>query len=242
MKSLQQILFFFLVVYQTTFSQWFQQTSGTSHWLWGVSFTDANNGTAVGEVGTILRTTDGGDNWVSQTSGTTNHLSGVSFTDVNNRTAVGGNGTILRTTDGGDNWVSQSSGTTNHLSGVSFTDANNGTVIGQYGTILRTTNGGASFVEEDQIGDIPIAFSLSDNFPDPFNPSTKIRYSIPQTSIVVIKVFDILGNEIETLINEQKSIGTYELTWTAVNLPSGIYFYQLIAGSYIETKKMVLMK
>ena len=201
MKSLQQILFFFLVVYQTTFSQWF-----------------------------------------SQTSGTTNHLSGVSFTDVNNRTAVGGNGTILRTTDGGDNWVSQSSGTTNHLSGVSFTDANNGTVIGQYGTILRTTNGGASFVEEDQIGDIPIAFSLSDNFPDPFNPSTKIRYSIPQTSIVVIKVFDILGNEIETLINEQKSIGTYELTWTAVNLPSGIYFYQLIAGSYIETKKMVLMK
>ncbi len=58
----------------------------------------------------------------------------------------------------------------------------------------------------------------------------------------MIKVFDVLGNEIETLVNEEKSVGTYELTWNAANLPSGIYFYQLRAGSFVETKKMVLMK
>ena len=82
--------------------------------------------------------------------------------------------------------------------------------------------------------------------------STKIKYSVPQSLNVVIKVFDILGNEIETLVNEEKAVGTYEITWYATNLPSGVsakdgyasgvYFYQLNAGGFIETKKMLLMK
>ena len=71
---------------------------------------------------------------------------------------------------------------------------------------------------------------------------TKINYSVPQTSNVVITVFDILGNEIETLINEEKPTGNYEITWYAETLPSGIYFYQMKANNYVETKKMVLMK
>jgi len=89
---------------------------------------------------------------------------------------------------------------------------------------------------------LPLRFELKQNFPNPFNPSTKIKYSIPQVSNVVIKVFDILGNEIETLVNEEKQTGTYEVTWYVGNLPSGIYFYRLQAGNYVETKKMVLMK
>ena len=88
----------------------------------------------------------------------------------------------------------------------------------------------------------PKEFLLSQNFPNPFNPSTKIRYSVPQSSTVVIKVFDILGNEIETLVNEEKPAGTYELTWNAVKLPSGIYFYQLRAGDFVQMKKMLLLK
>ena len=96
--------------------------------------------------------------------------------------------------------------------------------------------------EEEKFDELPTDYSLINNFPNPFNPSTKIRYSIPQSSKVVIKVFDILGNEIETLIDEQKPIGTYELTWYAENLPSGIYFYRLQAGTFVETKKMILMK
>jgi hypothetical protein len=88
----------------------------------------------------------------------------------------------------------------------------------------------------------PTLANLYQNYPNPFNPSTKINYSVPQTSNVVIKVFDILGNEIETLVNEEKAIGTYEINWYAENLPSGIYFYRLQAGSFIETKKMILMK
>ena len=82
------------------------QTSGTIEgvWLSDVSFTDANNGAVVGDYGTILRTTDGGEIWTLQTSGTTNALNGVSFTDSNNGTAVGVSGTILRTTNGGETW------------------------------------------------------------------------------------------------------------------------------------------
>ena len=83
-----QVAFLFLTL-TDVYSQWYPQTSGTTKYLYGVSFTDANNGTAVGDDGTILRTTNGGTNWTSQTSGTTNLLYGVSFTDANNGTVVG---------------------------------------------------------------------------------------------------------------------------------------------------------
>ena len=89
---------------------------------------------------------------------------------------------------------------------------------------------------------IPNDYLLYQNYPNPFNPNTKIKYSVPQSSNVVRKVFDVLGNEIETLVNEEKPAGTYEITWYAENLPSGIYFYQLNAGEFINTKKMVLVK
>ena len=97
-------------------------------------------------------------------------------------------------------------------------------------------------VEEEIINLLPTGYSLSQNYPNPFNPSTRFRYSVPQSSKVVIKVFDILGKEITTLMNEQKLAGTYELTWNASNLPSGVYFYRLNAGEFTETKKMILLK
>lgn len=94
---------------------------------------------------------------------------------------------------------------------------------------------------EDEIP-LPTKFALSQNYPNPFNPSTTFRYSIPQTSKVAIKVYDILGKEIATLIDEEKSVGTYELKWNAQKFSSGIYFYQLVAGEFIQTKKMLLIK
>jgi hypothetical protein len=85
-------------------------------------------------------------------------------------------------------------------------------------------------------------YYLEQNYPNPFNPSTRIRYSIPKSSNVVIKVFDILGNEVETLVSEEKQIGIYELTLYAEGLPSGVYFYRLQSGDFVETKKMLLLK
>ncbi len=77
---------------------------------------------------------------------------------------------------------------------------------------------------EDEIS-LPISFRLFQNYPNPFNPSTKIKYSIPKLSFVTIKIYDVLGSEVATLVNEEKPVGTYELTWNAENLPSGVYFY-----------------
>jgi hypothetical protein len=92
-------------------------------------------------------------------------------------------------------------------------------------------------------------FYLEQNFPNPFNPSTSIQFAISSLpdgkagrQFVTLKVYDVLGNEIETLVNEEKPVGTYEITWYAERLPSGVYFYQLKAGSFIETKKMILLK
>ncbi|MBK9097729.1 MAG: T9SS type A sorting domain-containing protein [bacterium] len=89
---------------------------------------------------------------------------------------------------------------------------------------------------------LPTEFALEQNYPNPFNPNTTFRYSIPKQSKVVIKLFDILGNEIATLLDEEKSVGTYELMWNAQNLSSGIYFYQLKAGEFTQTRKMLLLK
>ena len=86
------------------------------------------------------------------------------------------------------------------------------------------------------------SFSLSQNYPNPFNPSTRIKYAIGSRQLVTLRVFDVLGNEIATLVNEQKPAGEYEIEFDGTELTSGIYFYQLIAGSSIETKKMMLIK
>jgi len=88
----------------------------------------------------------------------------------------------------------------------------------------------------------PKKYKLMQNYPNPFNPTTTIKYQIPEMSFVTIKVYDVLGNEIVTLVNEEKSAGSYEIEFDATGLPSGIYFYQLKAGSFIQTKKMILIK
>jgi hypothetical protein len=101
----------------------------------------------------------------------------------------------------------------------------------------------------EQTSSLPSHFSLKQNYPNPFNPSTKIKYTIPNVTLsgvegsrVQLKVYDILGNEVGALVNESKPAGTYEVEFNASNLSSGIYFYKLQAGSFTQTKKMILMK
>ncbi len=95
---------------------------------------------------------------------------------------------------------------------------------------------------DGNLSNVPLENALFENYPNPFNPTTKIKYSVAQAENVVIKVYDILGNEIKTLVNENKGTGTYEVTWYAENLPSGIYFYQMKSGSFTQIRKMILMK
>jgi hypothetical protein len=85
-------------------------------------------------------------------------------------------------------------------------------------------------------------FALEQNYPNPFNPTTQIQYQLPETGNVTIKVYDILGNEVRTLVNDNKPAGSYTVNFNAKGLSSGIYFYKITSGSFIETKKMILMK
>ena len=89
---------------------------------------------------------------------------------------------------------------------------------------------------------MPADFVLKQNYPNPFNPSTIVEYNIQETGLVSLKVFDVLGKEVATLVNEEKAVGTHNVTFYAGNLPSGVYFYTIKAGNFISTKKMMLAK
>ncbi len=88
----------------------------------------------------------------------------------------------------------------------------------------------------------PDEFWLYNNYPNPFNPSTTIEFDLPKRSEVSLKVFNILGEEVATLVSDRLSAGSYSYEWDALNLASGVYLYRLQAGDYVETRKMVLMR
>ena len=95
-------------------------------------------------------------------------------------------------------------------------------------------------VEDDEI--VPLEFRMEQNYPNPFNPSTIIRFSVSEKSNVVLKVYDILGSEVATLVNNDMDIGRYEVEFRADNYSSGIYIYKISAGDFVSTKKMILLK
>ena len=89
---------------------------------------------------------------------------------------------------------------------------------------------------------IPASFSLSQNYPNPFNPSTTIKFQVSSFKFVSLKVYDVLGREVATLVNEQKSPGIYTVQWDASGVASGVYFYRLASGGFIETKRLLLLR
>ena len=91
-------------------------------------------------------------------------------------------------------------------------------------------------------GTLPAGYTLSQNYPNPFNPTTTIEFSLPQSGFVSLRVFDLLGQEIATLVNEEKAAGSYRATFDASNLPSGTYFYALKTAEYSSVKKMAILK
>jgi photosystem II stability/assembly factor-like uncharacterized protein len=191
----------------------------------------------------IAKTTDGGNFWIQQYSGASYYFE-ILFVDEYNGWAFGQSGSILKTTNGGEEWISQFTGCHAQLRSACLISETVGWATGDFGTILKTTNGGV--ITEVEVKAIkqesPSRLMLSQNYPNPFNPRTSLQFAIGSRQFVQLKVYDVLGNEIATLVNEEKSAGNYELEFDGTTLPSGIYFYQLKAGSYIATKKMVIMK
>ena len=90
--------------------------------------------------------------------------------------------------------------------------------------------------------EVPAEYKLFQNYPNPFNPSTNIRYQVSNNGFVTLKIYDVLGKEISTLVNEKHVAGTYEVAFNATQYPSGVYFYKLTTDRYTDTKKMILLK
>ena len=134
-------------------------------------------------------------------------------------------------------------GTTSQEQKYSYVESN--VVSGNYFYRLKQIDfdGTVNYSNELSINiTAPTDFTLEQNYPNPFNPTTTIKYSVPELSYVTLKVFDVLGQEIITLINEEKPAGTYEIEFVVTVLPSGIYFYKLQTEDFFETKKMLLLK
>jgi photosystem II stability/assembly factor-like uncharacterized protein len=225
---------------------WTARPLGTSHMAQSVFFVNQNVGWIVGgyDMGNrylVAKTTDGGITWSSYTQ-SGNYLHSVYFTGINVGWAVDNQGTILKSTDGGTTWSSQVSPTFEYLSTVRFSNATTGWAVGSAGTVIKTSNGGATFVPEVSSTHTPSAHALLHNYPNPFNPSTTIRFGISKSSFVTLTIHDILGREVAVLISDQMGPGEYQTTWNATNFPSGMYFYRLVAGSFVETRKAVVIK
>jgi len=225
----------------------------------GIDFTDLNTGYVSARVwdgtGAIAKTTDGGNNWNSTIF--SNPLWSIDF-PISGASqvgySVGDSGTILKTYDAGINWQQQNSGTSLKLNKVFFKDFDFGFTVGESGIIVRTMSGGEPATNNENEIQSQLSFQLYQNYPNPFNPTTKIKFTFPsviaseakQSQIVTLKVYDVLGNEVITLVNEKLSAGEYEAEFNTSFInhqpSSGIYFYQLKTGNFVQTKKMLLLK
>ncbi|MDR3667487.1 MAG: YCF48-related protein [Ignavibacteriaceae bacterium] len=219
--------------------------------LLGISFPNLNNATAVGSYGTILHTTNEGNTWEKQNSNTAVLLKSVSFIDTLNGIVVGNNGVILKTTNGGNTWILRVSNTNQTLSGVAFVNSNLAIAVGgSMGNpvIIVSSDGGQTwvdrinptFVNNERI--VTPSFTLKQNYPNPFNPVTIIEFAIPDRHFISLKIYNSIGNEIETLINKELEPGNHSVPWNPTNLPSGVYYYCLKVGDFIQTKKLIFLK
>jgi hypothetical protein len=242
------------VVYACGYEGVSKTTNGGVNWfstnapgtiLQNIYFFDAFTGFAVGYYYRIYKTTNGGTAWqLKSGSGiTAPYINSLSFFGRTTGIAVGDDGKLLKTTNSGENWQDIAVPTDKELTSVCLTDSNTIHFGGGYEScIYKTTTGGSPIGMSNAGISMPSSFTLSQNYPNPFNPQTKIKIDVPKTALTKLIVYDILGREVATLVNEELKPGTYSFDWDGSNYASGIYFYRLIADDYTETKKMVLMK
>lgn len=202
----------------------------------------------------IFKTTNGGINWtLNQGASISYHSSYSSVYFINENIGwIAGtyqygswyNSTIIKTTDAGNTWSAQNAPNTVGISNIFPINEDVCYAVG-YDGIFKTTDGGGIVSIENEKGyknTIPAQIELSQNYPNPFNPTTVIEYKLNKQQYVKLQVFNILGQEIKTLVNEEQNKGNYKVTWNPKGIASGIYFYQLSTASQVITKKMLLIK
>jgi len=228
-------------------SVWTNVATNTTFDLNDISFADANTGYAVGYPDAICKTTNGGINWTTLSAGTFDfRYYSVKFMNAHSGIVTAGRSPgaskILKTTDGGTTWTTDDFYTTELMLSTFFTDGNTGYISGTNGLIIKTSNGGLTFTGLHE-SVLPESMRLHQNFPNPFNPKTVISYEIGNANFVSLKVYDMSGKEVTTLVNEMNNAGRHEVEFDATNLPSGVYFYAMrVNGLLAGVKRMVILK
>lgn len=191
------------------------------------------------DTGGILISTNNGNNWTQYCS-TISQVNAITFNTYGDIFVGTGKNGVYESSNNGLNWIQINTGLINTQINALIFDYSNYLYCG--------TNGGGLYKSSQPIGiknissEIPSSYSLSQNYPNPFNPNTNIKFQIKSSNVVKLVIFDILGKEVATLVNEKLQPGTYETTFDGSNLTSGIYFYRLTTRVYTETKKMLMIK
>jgi hypothetical protein len=215
--------------------------------LFDVFFIDQQIGWAVGrwyDMGTmeyfgyIVNTTDGGVTWSTDYS-SSGGLNDIHFVNSQRGWIAGDGGTILSTEDGGGTWQTEDSGIPYYLGGISAVE---GEVWAVGGSAVILHNNYSAVSVENPRSPVISNYELLQNHPNPFNPSTHIRFALPEESHVKLEIYNTLGERIATLVDEPRPTGYYTEQFDAAGLASGLYFYRLAAGDFVETKKLILLK
>lgn len=220
---------------------WNTQNANYTSTLYWINMVNATSGYLAGIGGTLRRTTNGGANWDTVLTPISASQYSISFSNMNTGYVVGASGYTFRTSNGGASWDIKNSGGSTH-NAVFVKGYDSAFVAGSSGMILKQFNalvGGITWYNQ-----VPDKYTLSQNYPNPFNPVTTIKFAIPKAAKVTLKVYDILGREVDVLFdNVDFNPGTVTYDYDGTNLASGVYFYSLIVNNNkIDTKKMILVK
>lgn len=249
---------FHSAIYKTTNGgvDWFIQISTPGEELYEIYFIDSV-GYIIGEHEKVFRTTNYGYNWYEPRPTTpprTESFFSTFFIDSLTGWITGDVEKIYKTSNGALSWDIQLSrldlNKAVFLNSIVFKDRNNGFAVGSQrisstefaGIIFKTTNGGITSINDDQSSIRDFQYKLHQNYPNPFNPVTTISYQIKEQGLVQLKVYNLLGQEIVTLVNEEQPSGIYESLFDASNLPSGVYIYSLRVNDFVQNNKMILLK
>ncbi len=245
---MKTIFRFFFLVYSAfanmnpLHAQWVQTNGpyGGSIQSFAVSGTNLFAGTYYGGVygGDVFRSTNNGTSWTA---------TGLTYTTVLSLAVSGTNlfagtyGGVFLSTNNGTSWTAVNTGlTSTYVLSLAVSGAN--LFAGTYGGgVWRRPLSEITSVRLSS-NELPSHFELAQNFPNPFNPTSTIRFQVPHASHVSLSVYDVLGREVARLVNEQLAPGTYETTFDGLNLSSGVYFYRLHAEGFVQVRKLVLQK
>lgn len=187
------------------------------------------------------KTLDGGDSWICQSSLPGKSLDDIVFVDENEGWASMFT-KIYHTSNSSESWICQfESAEIGVITDIFFLDQRNGWTLTYDGEIIKYQANVDVSVESYESNSL--SYNLNQNYPNPFNSSTTISYSIPEAAFIILKIYDLLGNEIRTLVKDFQQTGNHEVKFNANDLPSGIFLYQLkVSDRFNVTKKMLLLK